>query len=493
MKHQNKIKWISFCLAALLLVAGCRATEPFSVSLGAAEAELSQAPNVTPMPEGNPEHLDGWMQDDTVSFRVNLPQDDVYTLTLAYSRAGQIGTAEGRLEIEGADSKILEFPGTSEDAMDWSVYTEISFQTELTAGVHELVLTPENVPPRSEFFISLQKITLTGTKPAPKDQPEETQAAETTKPTATVSSTTAAASAEDFSGWWVLASDSEEDVVSSVTTFFVDAKNSTWTSYDRLGDAGETMPCIFSGDGTIQLELVGLSHQKFYLDNGTLFCADNGQKAYVHAEDPDFLRVPSFAGTWILADQEAGHDIYKITETTVTRSLDDISGQTVPYTRTLQSVQYGGETLRGDILCLDVEWPEPDLYPSADGNLLIENGQHYYGVYVREGSSVTEDYAMNLMNLVNMKFDMDVDNGQRYGFQLRPDFTFAVISMIPEGDTDTQDPDGVVAMGHWDLDQDLQLHMMYEDGAEDVLELNTWRTRMQLDHLDLEFLWDELT
>lgn len=313
---------------------------------------------------------------------------------------------------------------------------------------------------------------------APDDVPE-TGTTELTNPPAETS-------AETFDGWWVISPNYYEGVIPVVSIFSVDTEAEQWTPYDRMGNPGDTMSCSFPDESTIVLDMGAMGEQEMYLEDGILYYIDDDHEAYIHTEDPGFVQLDNYAGTWnFMGDPTLGVS-YELTEDQAKKTENGQVTLEGPYETNLQRQCASSGAFIAEVPYMEQEWPAPGLYPSADGLYLIERDTFRNNVYVRDGASIPEQ----LLNLVDMLINSDfAAPGEDDSCYLKLIFgtgTYRIITMRAEDENGySQDTSAEEICGTWELDQELVLHITGENAQD--LDLADWAPEAALQIGDMAF------
>ena len=158
-------KTISLILVLVLtvgLLAGC-GKEEVTISLWPEYADLSWADNMVVEPEEPPYNLGGWLYEDYVSWYLELPAKDTYTLRFYYSMPGEYDTCTGAVvftDEEGEEyEQLVEFMPTS-DPGSWDTYDWVETEMELPKGLGSLTMTAWEMPENQEYFLNLRLIQI---------------------------------------------------------------------------------------------------------------------------------------------------------------------------------------------------------------------------------------------------------------------------------------------------------------------------------------------
>ena len=274
----------------------------------------------------------------------------------------------------------LEFPSTTDDD-SWDVYGEVSLEIHMPAVMSMTDLEPLYTGESLDHFINLRSITVEGTlpwdgavgsvwegdggSPIPENQGAE-------------------GNPSLFDGWWVISPNYYEDAIPVLPTFYVDSAAGTWIRYDKLGTPSEPSPCRFVSDDLMVLTGPNMSDLELQMTDGVLFYTDDGHEAYVHVEDPGFPELGGYEGLWLLNNRSDTGVTYEITADRAVRTENGTVTEDKPYEVSISGIQFYQESLDADILSLNLEWPGPVLYPSADGRTLLEKATFQNYVFTRE-------------------------------------------------------------------------------------------------------------
>ena len=295
--------------------------------------------------------------------------------------------------------------------------------------------------------------------------------------------------ASAFDGWWVLSPNYYEDVVPILSTFYVDSENDCWEQYDDMGNVVGTYSFYLEDEETISLEMDAFGPIELYLSDDILYYTDDDHEAFVHADEPDFVSVGSYEGTWYKnGDKESGN-YYELTEDKASKYEEGSMVLEDNYETNTSSMQYTSGSVDKQTLGLSMEFPNPTLYPNEEGSMFIEKDTFRNNVYVLDGEEITPEAAKVVDMLVNAAYypimTEEAESYPRLAFD--PGYTFNICTMT-DG---SQDTSGEETIGSWSIGSDLILHMEYKDGGTEDIDLSgEWDQTLTLNETGQSFYMD---
>ncbi|MDD4599512.1 hypothetical protein SDC9_03952 [bioreactor metagenome] len=167
MKGLGKMLLIILAAVVMLaMLAGCGG-EKVEVKLLPQDANLEKASDVVIEPKKAPYNLGGWLENNEVSWKVDIPRSGMYQILIEYSRPGNEPKASGLLVLSspGKEVQRLKFSAhpTGKDSGDWSVYTiNDNCGSNLEKGPLTLSIRPSFATDYigTEYFMNLRSVTL---------------------------------------------------------------------------------------------------------------------------------------------------------------------------------------------------------------------------------------------------------------------------------------------------------------------------------------------